>query len=191
MNRKEDIRIKKTRQTFNKAFEELISQKPIEEISVNEICNHAGIRRATFYKHYNDKQDFLIQYIGALRIKYDAKPDTVSYLDATVDYYVNYAKKVIEYVDEHTVMINNMLGSTQLHVIIGLIAQKNFTDTLEKLQTNVDRGMVLPASTESCAAMLTGGIATVVFEWLMSGKNRNVDQLTEDVEVFVRNILQI
>ena len=191
MSRKEDIRIKKTRHAFNKAFEELISQKPIEEISVNEICNKAAIRRATFYKHYSDKQDFFVQYIGSLRIKYDAKPDTTSHLDATVDYYINYAKKVVEYVNEHSVMINNMLSSSQLHIMIGLITQKNFKDTLDKLQENVDRGMQLPASTESCAAMLTGGVATVIFEWLTSNRNRSVDQLTGDIEIFVRNILKI
>ena len=188
---KEDIRVKKTRQALNKSFEELISRKPIEEISVNEICNTAGVRRATFYKHYSDKMDFLMQYVGSLRIKYDLKPDTISHLDATVDYYVNYAQRVIEYVDENTITVNNMLDSQQLHVIIGLIVQKNFNDTLSKLQTNVEHGMVLPASTESCAAMLTGGVATVIFEWLMSGRNRSIDQLTDEVSIFVKNVLTV
>ena len=87
-------------------------------------------------------------------------------------------------------MINNMLGSSQLHIIIGLIMQKNFHDTLERLRANVERGMVLPTSIESCAAMLTGGIGTVIFEWLMAGRNRSVEQLSEEVAIFVRNVLK-
>lgn len=190
MNAKEDVRVTKTRLAFNKAFEELISEKRIEDISVNEICTKAGVRRATFYKHYTDKEDFLIQYVGSLRLKYDSKPTTVSHLEATVEYYVSYAQKIVEYIDTRATMISNMLGSSQLHIIIGLIMQKNFSDTLERLRSNVDCGMKLPTSTESCAAMLTGGIGTVIFEWLMAGRNRSVEQLSEEIAIFVRNVLK-
>ena len=86
-------------------------------------------------------------------------------------------------------MVSNLLGSTQLHIIIGIIVQKNLSDTIEKLKTNVDRGMKLPTSIESCAAMLAGGIGTVIINWLMTNKARSVEDLSNDVAIFVRNIL--
>lgn len=41
------------------AFSQLISQKGIEEISVKDIIERAGISRGTFYLHYLDKYDLM------------------------------------------------------------------------------------------------------------------------------------
>ena len=49
----------------------LMQEKSFEDITVNELCDEAGVRRATFYKHYTDKFDFLSAYIGAQRDDFD------------------------------------------------------------------------------------------------------------------------
>lgn len=190
MNNKNDIRVIKTRSALNLAFNKLIEKKPFEKISVNEICELANVRRATFYKHFSDKYDFFAQYVGALRTKYDSKPSTTSYLEYPVDYYVDYAKKCIEYIDDNFKTVLNMLGSNQRHLIVGIIAEKNFHDTLEKLKINVNKGMVLPTSTETCAAMLTGGVATAIFHWISTNKEKSVEELTKEVALLVENLLR-
>ena len=59
MEYKEDLRIQKTRRDLRGAIIELIKQKPIEKISVKEICDTALITRMTFYKYYEDKYQLL------------------------------------------------------------------------------------------------------------------------------------
>lgn len=49
-----DIRIQKTETAIKNAFMELRSQKPIEKITVKELCRLAQINKSTFYTHYND-----------------------------------------------------------------------------------------------------------------------------------------
>ena len=49
---KEDLRVKKTKRVLTEAFFKLLNEKPFEEITVNELCDRADVRRATFYKHY-------------------------------------------------------------------------------------------------------------------------------------------
>lgn len=39
---------------IRKAFLELLQQKPIQSISIKELCAVAGINRGTFYTHYQD-----------------------------------------------------------------------------------------------------------------------------------------
>ncbi len=56
---KVDIRIKKTNSQLISGFLELLKEKSFDNISVSEICNKAGVHRATFYKHFNDKFEFL------------------------------------------------------------------------------------------------------------------------------------
>lgn len=49
-----DIRIEKTERAIHNAFWELRSQKPLEKITVKELCECALINKSTFYAHYPD-----------------------------------------------------------------------------------------------------------------------------------------
>ncbi len=191
MTEKEDLRIKKTKSALNTAFAELLSKKTFEDISVNELCISAGIRRATFYKHYKDKCDFFSEYIGSLRVKYDTEAESVHHSEGSVDYYVDYAKKVVAYLCENERAVDKAMSSSQLHLVIGVITEKNYRDTYEKLEADVRAGMVLPASAETVASMLIGGVATTIFQWLTMGKKKNVDILTNEIATIVKNILEV
>lgn len=52
--KKEDRRVRYTKQAIRDGFLSLIAQKPIEKITVTEICRAADINRGTFYAHYSD-----------------------------------------------------------------------------------------------------------------------------------------
>ncbi len=56
---KNDQRTRLTKMLIRKALTSLLSQKPIQSISVKELCDHAGINRGTFYAHYTDIYDLL------------------------------------------------------------------------------------------------------------------------------------
>ncbi|MDE6789083.1 MAG: TetR/AcrR family transcriptional regulator [Ruminococcus sp.] len=52
-----DKRIEKTRHGIFNAFIELRAKKPLERISVKEICELSNINKSTFYAHYLDIYD--------------------------------------------------------------------------------------------------------------------------------------
>lgn len=56
-----DHRTRVTRMLIRKAFTTLLCQKPIQSISVKELCELAGINRGTFYAHYSDVYDLRSQ----------------------------------------------------------------------------------------------------------------------------------
>ncbi|MBC5788359.1 TetR/AcrR family transcriptional regulator [Clostridium facile] len=56
-----DHRIRVTKLLIRKAFTSLLNQKPIQSISVKELCELAGINRGTFYSHYTDIYDLCDQ----------------------------------------------------------------------------------------------------------------------------------
>ena len=58
MEKKLDLRIQKTYQALHNAFTILLEEKNFEEITVNELCDAAMIRRTTFYKHFADKYEY-------------------------------------------------------------------------------------------------------------------------------------
>ncbi len=58
---KTDRRIQRTRQSLRTALLELIKEKSYDAISIEEITERANVGRATFYLHYKDKEDLLLE----------------------------------------------------------------------------------------------------------------------------------
>ena len=56
-----DHRTRVTRFLIRRAFTSLLKEKPIQHISVKELCQRTGISRGTFYAHYTDIYDLLRQ----------------------------------------------------------------------------------------------------------------------------------
>lgn len=52
-----DLRIEKTKKSIINAFIELRSRKPLEKITIKELCEKALINKSTFYSHYADIYD--------------------------------------------------------------------------------------------------------------------------------------
>src|SRR5215204_6539316 len=56
-----DRRIQRTRLSLRAALLELLKKKNYDDISIEEITEHANVGRATFYLHYQDKEDLLLE----------------------------------------------------------------------------------------------------------------------------------
>ena len=190
MQNKEDLRVQKTKAALNDAFTNLLAEKSFEDISVNEICIRAEIRRATFYKHFDDKNHYLREYIGYLRQRYERNTNQTDKTGVTAKYYVDYAKRVVNFICENDKIVKHALNSNIRDVIIGIITEKNYHDTCEKLRSSVSMGMKLPASVETVSAMLTGGVATAICLWLYDEKDKSIDELERELEILVTNVLK-
>lgn len=68
---------------IRRAFMSLLAQKPIQSISVKELCERAGINRSTFYAHYTDLHDLLQQIEDEMFAEFEKALDTLYHLDAT------------------------------------------------------------------------------------------------------------
>ncbi len=64
--KKQDQRVKITLMLLQNAFLELLHQKPVQAITVKELCERAGVNRGTFYKHYRDVYDLMEQMEAGL-----------------------------------------------------------------------------------------------------------------------------
>jgi AcrR family transcriptional regulator len=54
-----DPRVKRTRNLLERAFMELIQEKGFQAVTVQDITERAGVNRATFYAHFEDKYALL------------------------------------------------------------------------------------------------------------------------------------
>jgi len=58
--RKTDQRIRRTRERLGSALVALIQEKPIDDVTVQDVLDRASVGRSTFYLHYRDKDDLLL-----------------------------------------------------------------------------------------------------------------------------------
>ena len=58
-----DPRVRRTRQLLQSALSGLLSERPLDAITVRDITGRAEVNRATFYLHFIDKYDLLWQTI--------------------------------------------------------------------------------------------------------------------------------
>ena len=52
--KKSDYRVILTKRMFRQALTALLLEKPLQSITVKELCEAAGVNRGTFYSHYTD-----------------------------------------------------------------------------------------------------------------------------------------
>lgn len=185
MTEKEDLRVRKTKKALAESFMSLMSEKPFDQITINELCDRANIRRATFYKHYTDKFDYLAAFTRALRDNFDSYIWKASKPDATNAYYVAYVKGVLEFIDHHKAIVDNLMGSGLFPSVLAIIMEENYKDTEERLRVSMEAGMKLNVHPDVAAAMLTGGIATIIYAWLKTGKKRTSKELISEINALI------
>ena len=59
--KREDRRITRTRAALHLAMLELVKEKGYEAVTVEEITTRANLGRTTFYLHYKDKEELLLE----------------------------------------------------------------------------------------------------------------------------------
>ena len=59
MPKRKDRRVRRTQQLLEAALLSLIKEKDFDSVSVQEIIDRANVGRATFYAHYDNKEDLL------------------------------------------------------------------------------------------------------------------------------------
>ena len=70
--KKEDLRIARTKESIKKAFKELVCELPYEKVTVKAIADRARINRNTFYLHYNCVDDVLAEIQAKHSSEYSA-----------------------------------------------------------------------------------------------------------------------
>ena len=63
---KMDRRVSRTRRNLRNALMALILEKGYDSVTIEEITQRADVGRTTFYLHYKDKEDLLIESIDAI-----------------------------------------------------------------------------------------------------------------------------
>lgn len=147
-----DLRKKRTLKLLDNAFTELIEEKPFEEISVAELCERAMIRRATFYRHFPNKEEFLTFYVQNRRSKVDkAVVSNINSLDLN-DYCKAMTSELVKLAYSNKRLLQGLKLSSSRDTFIAALARalaKDFETVLCSQNCFEERQKIGNSSTQS------------------------------------------
>lgn len=177
-----DLRIIKTQKALCAAFITLLGEKPFEDITVNELCKKAMIRRATFYQHFEDKYDFLAFFIRQTRDHFTPDEKEHDLNKSKYSYFVYLFGELVSFFDAHEKLVESILKSNMLPTMLKIFAEEMTMNILSKLQEKQKQGVTFSVPIELLASFYSGGIIQILFFWLESNKEIPKDKLMEYLE---------
>ena len=180
--RKMDIRVVRTYEQLSASLVSLLTTKTFEELSVSEICDNADVHRATFYKHFNDKYEFLnFCFDNELsKIGFDV-PATEATVENIKENFMIFIKATFEFICSKKAFFSIML-SKNFSVTLGAsftVAVHNYC--LEKIK------VILPGTTKERAELFAAFYSNA-FIGVVTHYAKNADEYAlEEVYNFLEN----
>ena len=173
-----DIRTKRTYSMLIDAFEELISEKDTEAITVSELCERSTVRRGTFYRHFADKQSFFRFYLQSITERLLMQMEESDHPEKLRPYAQHMHRALISFIEHKQGFGLHVLGPTMtadaLDCIVVQIA-KGIEERIEDYAREENIELVAPA--RFLSLHYAGGLAHTLREWMADGKPISGDEL--------------
>lgn len=180
MEQKTDLRIIKTHMALTDAFWQMLGEKKFEAITVNELCDRAMVRRATFYKHFADKYEFLAFVVRAKQTQFYAQIRQPTDNVRSRSFYIDIIKQALDFLNSNEKLVQTILDSNMFPTIMDILSRQITLDITHKLKEDAENGVALPASPQTMAHFFTGAILFTV-KWWVSQKNISEARLMEEL----------
>lgn len=192
---KQDLRVTKTYTALSNAFWDLIQKKTFSEITVNELCDKAFVRRQTFYKHFTDKYDFLSFII--LRILQQSKKEplmqndlskTKEYPDYFIDNFLHTLKQIIELIDANHNLLENIDLGYQIFILMKNVMHSMDEEIRNLYQEMVEFGYRLPSDVELLTQFFIGSVHQIIMYWYLNRTTISKEEIMERTSTLIKEI---
>ena len=179
--KKEDLRIRRTHKLLCDAMFALLENQSFDDISVVNICEKAMVHRATFYKHFKDKYEFM-EYVTKEKLREFYKQSKV-YADFSdkKNLYRAMIANVLMFIEENKTMLHLSSNSANsnffdsLHRII-------FEEMFDFLKSSQNNGETYKAPVDVFAMFLTGGLTSLIRWWLSGDTGYTKEDIARYIE---------
>ena len=184
--KRQDRRIQRTRQLLEAALLSLIKEKDFDAISVQEIIDRANVGRATFYAHYDNKEDLLESgFEGLLAALRERQREARLQGSAPDDRLFGFSRHLLAHADEHRdifpAMVSRRGGALIQHLLRNLLVKVVREDVKEMVAAQPG---TRPVPEEAMVQFIAGGLFGLMMWWL-GGKRR---LSVEDVDSIFRRL---
>ncbi len=187
METKKDLRIIKTEKALYQALLKLLKDKSFEEIKVADICNEAFVNRSTFYAHYNDKYDLLVNFINDLKENLLIAIEQNNYDVNSKAYYLEMIRLILDHLDSEKDIYHSILVNNRSSVIIDILIEVAVKDINKRIEIgNINKGNV---PTDIFVKFYLGAVFNVGIEWLSNKDKYSKEEILEYLKELLPDVM--
>lgn len=185
MEKKEDLRITKTKKLLYEALLKEMETKAFEDIKVNDLCTISMINRSTFYSHYNDKYDLFVDLLNTLKKELFDKLDENKFIVSTKEYYMELIRLLLDHLEEHKKIYYSIILSNRNSLVIDIILDTTIKDINKRLNiSNINRNSV---PSDVIINFYLGAVSMVGLNYLKSDNKYSKQDIINYLSVLIPN----
>ena len=164
--KKDDRRVQRTQQVLRMALVSLIEEKGVEALTVQDIIDRANVGRATFYAHFDNKEDLLVSGFDGLRAVLKELQRQEHMRTASSDERLfAFSHEMFAHIADYRKVFRAMVGKRS-GALVQQLLQKIVADLVrDDLNSMVERREERSAPAEAVVQFVTGGFFGVAMLW--------------------------
>ena len=168
MRQKQDLRVIKTQNLLYNTLSELLRKKAFEEIKVSDICQSALINRSTFYSHYEDKYELLMDYINNQKEVLIMELEKNEHIINTKEYYMKLIYLLLNYIEEKKDIYYDILINNKNSIVMDMLLDVALHDVEKRIKEDKANNNNIPS--DIVTKFYLSGVVSIGLDWL---KNNN------------------
>ncbi len=166
-HKKEDRRIRRTRQLLRDAYVNLLMEKGYEAITVQDIIDQADVARSTFYAHFLDKEDLLLGQHGIFSGNLDQHTKEKFFAeDDQENQSILPMRGLFRHLQTHHHIYKAMLGGPGVDLAIKALYDMLGNNIQHKLEPHLPDDQNLSVPLPLLAEYLAGALISLIKWWL-------------------------
>ena len=173
-----DLRVIKTKKLLTKILMELLAKKALNEITVAEICRLANINRSTFYAHYMNIDELLLEHFTKLteELRIDYLP-VLENLDNPMDQSMTpLFDHILKHQDFYDILLSDNVPIKYLLQFNGYLVKFPY----EVIRRNVGDDIDIDLYLSFCSSATMG----MIYHWKKTGYAKTSEEMSYQIIKF-------
>jgi AcrR family transcriptional regulator len=136
LKEKTDLRIVKTKKILFNSLLNLMKTKNFEKIKISDICEESLVNRSTFYAHYDDKYELLIDLFEERKLSLLKVFENNENKAFSKEYLMELLSILIDHIEENKEIYSAILANNRNGLLIDFLIDAIEKDVSEKLKGN-------------------------------------------------------
>ena len=182
MDKKDDLRVIKTKKILYETLIELMKTKTFEEIKVSDICTKALINRSTFYAHYEDKYELLLEFINSLKEEFINELSKNKNILNTREYYLEVIRLFLDHIENKKDIYNAIMINNRNSIMMDILSIVANNEVIKKMESS-NISTKVPANI--IAKFYLGGVLNLGIEWLRDTNKNSKEEIIKYLEILL------
>ena len=156
--------------------------KTFEEIKVSDICTKALINRSTFYAHYEDKYELLLEFINSLKEEFINELSKNKNILNTREYYLEVIRLFLDHIENKKDIYNAIMINNRNSIMMDILSSVANNEVIKKMESS-NISTKVPANI--IAKFYLGGVLNLGIEWLRDTNKNSKEEIIKYLEILL------